>query len=54
MNNPVEEQHIIYSGKELIPHLICPICRGLVREPILGCSICTIYGCGPCISKWVK
>lgn len=54
MNNPVEECHIIYPAKELIPHLLCPICRGLVREPIMGCSKCTVYGCGVCIENWIN
>ena len=54
LNNQIDENHIIYSAKELISFLICPICRGLVRQPLLGCSNCSAYGCGICIQNWEK
>jgi hypothetical protein len=35
MQNTIDESLILYNDEELKQRLLCPICLGLVRRPIL-------------------
>lgn len=55
LENTIKEDLIeIKADSSLTDFLICPLCCGLVRKPILSCTKCNYYGCGVCIDRWLK